>query len=416
MTHERPPPQTANPSVPSPGGWQGWIGPLLVMAAFAAGLATDALSAGRQVNLLAAPMLGLLAWNLAVYLALAGSRLATLAGRAPRPPGPIPRALLRIGRASPRPGLGGQADAARATAALHAASAALAAGILTGLYLRGLAFEYRAGWESTFLDAEAARWLLGLVLGPASALTGIALPDADALARLRFDAGTGERAARWIHLYAVTVVLGVILPRMLLAAWAGHRARRLARTRSPAATGTIASPSRGAGAASGATGDESGLAGVRTGPDGTLRIFALPYSFALPQASASGLERLLAGALGPGVQITLAPSLSPQAAEAPGRHLAQLWEQPPGLILVLFNLVATPEPQTHAALVQWLASRCPAGATLRVLVDETAFRERFGALPARLAQRRQAWRALFEDIGIRPGFATLGAQAGEAGR
>src|SRR5690606_2460826 len=108
-------------------------------------------------------------------------------------------------------------DAARAGALLHAASALFAVGLLAGLYLRGLAFEYRAGWERTFLDADGVRWLLGLVLGPASALTGLALPDAPALADLRFDAGPGERAARWIHLYAVSVALYVLLPRLLLA-------------------------------------------------------------------------------------------------------------------------------------------------------------------------------------------------------
>src|SRR5436853_594858 len=42
---------------------------------------------------------------------------------------------------------------ARAARLLHAAAALFAAGIVAGLYLHGIAVEYRASWESTFLDA-----------------------------------------------------------------------------------------------------------------------------------------------------------------------------------------------------------------------------------------------------------------------
>ena len=61
------------------------------------------------------------------------------------------------------------------------------------------------------------RSLLGAVLGPAAALTGIALPDAAGYAALRFSAGSGAIAAPWLHLYAVTVALVVLAPRLLLA-------------------------------------------------------------------------------------------------------------------------------------------------------------------------------------------------------
>ena len=42
--------------------------------------------------------------------------------------------------------------AARTARILHVAAAALAGGVIAGLYVRGVAFEYRATWESTFLD------------------------------------------------------------------------------------------------------------------------------------------------------------------------------------------------------------------------------------------------------------------------
>ena len=60
-----------------------------------------------------------------------------------------------------------------------------------------------------------------------------------------------------------------------------------------------------------------------------------------------------------------------------------------------------------------LAGRHAAHAPLRVLVDETDFRSRFGpAGEARRAQRRDAWRRLLADEGLEPAFVDLGAAPG----
>ncbi|HWS76150.1 MAG TPA: DUF2868 domain-containing protein [Quisquiliibacterium sp.] len=391
------------------GAWRPWVGPVVAALAFAAGLATDALSAGRQVNLLAAPMLGLLAWNLAVYASMLARSLAAAIGGAQRAPGPIGRAMLRAGRVSGSLGVDAPADAARAAQALHAASAALAAGMLAGLYLRGLAFEYLAGWESTFLDADGARMLLGLVHGPASALTGIALPDASALAAIRFSEGPGESAARWIHLLAASATLYVILPRTLLSIRAGMRARRLDRASGAHAQRSSAgiAADRSAGPGDSPPEDFASFAGTAAGADGSIRVRALPYSFGLTAAGERGLRALLAAELGPEAALELAPSVSPELAESPA-SLADVPGGPPQLLLLLFTLSATPEPQTHAAFATGLARRVRRETSLRVLVDETAFRARFAGVPQRLAQRRAAWRAVFDGTGIAPRFAALG--------
>src|SRR5690606_26956090 len=76
----------------------------------------------------------------------------------------------------------GPLTAARLARTLHLAAATLAFGAIIGLYLRGLVFEYRAGWASTFLDPGQVGALLKLVFGPAALLTGIELPDAARLA------------------------------------------------------------------------------------------------------------------------------------------------------------------------------------------------------------------------------------------
>ena len=61
--------------------------------------------------------------------------------------------------------------AARAARILHLAAAALALGVVVGLYVRGIAFEYRATWESTFLDAPTVRTLLAFAYAPGAWLT-----------------------------------------------------------------------------------------------------------------------------------------------------------------------------------------------------------------------------------------------------
>mgnify|MGYP002682407688 CR=1 FL=1 len=95
----------------------------------------------------------------------------------------------------------------------------LAAGVLAGLYVRGLALEYRASWESTFLDASVVRSIAAIAYLPGASLTGVPVPTLAEVAAIR--APAGENAARWLHLMAATVAVVVVAPRLLLAlgAW-----------------------------------------------------------------------------------------------------------------------------------------------------------------------------------------------------
>ncbi len=205
-------------------GWHpAWVLLALVLG-FVAGLAADQLGPPQRVNLLAPAVWAVVAWNGVVYAAL----LARL-------PAPGLRQLLARWGLGSEEGVAalwarhaGPLQAERVALVLHAAAAALGLGLVAGLYLRGLVLDYRAGWQSTFLDARAVQQGLGLLLAPAGWATGIALPD---VAPLRVGPG-GEAtasAAPWIHLYAATLALFVLLPRGLLALRAALRARSLAR-------------------------------------------------------------------------------------------------------------------------------------------------------------------------------------------
>ncbi len=208
------------------------------------GFGTAGLGPERRFNLLALPIALLLAWHLGLYLLL----LLAWARRGlfrPRPPGAwfgravgpalaagsagwlLRRALARLPAqaeiaAAALPAFlrawratAGSLLAARARRALHLGALGLMSGVLAGLYLRGLAFEYRASWESTFLEPKAAYTLVATVLAPAAWLLGTPVPGLAAFEAIRGPAGSGP-AVPWVHLLAATAALVVLVPRLLL--------------------------------------------------------------------------------------------------------------------------------------------------------------------------------------------------------
>ncbi len=393
---------------------------LCVVLGLVVGVAGDAIGSTQRINILAPPLVALLAWNLGVYLVLllrpfiggkpkagqpaAAGPLRTLLARLARLPGVGARsAHPALARFATDWGLAARPLAgARLAQALHAGAAALALGALASMYLRGLAFEYRAGWESTFLASDAVAALLQLVLGPAAAVSGIALPDAGALEALRFSTGGGENAARWIHLYAITVGAVVVLPRLLLAAWAGLRARWLA-GRFPLALD-----------------DPYFERLLRAHRDTPVLAQVLPYSYRLPLANEPGLHALLDRAFGPKLALHVAPPLPLGAEDAPER-LLPAEETAPDVVVALLPLASTPERENHGAFLESLARVLPAGARLVVLIDESGFHQRLSGADAkaRLAQRRQAWQRLLADTAIAEAppalFSDLSAPDLEAG-
>jgi hypothetical protein len=393
--------------------WPGWVLPAVLALALGAGVAVDA--AGRPgrvpgIDLLAPPWLGVLAWNLAVYALLAWQLVqgGRHAAAVPWPARLLQRLagsrIARLGRrwlAGPGAPVGGAvwqrfaadwaaaaapALQARALLLAHAAAAALALGMIAGLYLRALVLELRAAWQSTFLDAGAVHALLSAVLAPAVALTGLAVPDVDAVAALRVAPGQAvpadaPPAAVWVHLWAATLALVVVLPRAALALGAAWQARR----RAAAVPLPLDAPdlrrlllARGAGAPGGA-------ATVRAWPQTAAQAGAQPQ-----------LHALLEAALGPGTRLLMQAPLVYGAQPVPGPAEPGRWE------LLLVDLATTPEAEVHGAALHALAT---GGAPVLLLADEAAFAQRLGHLPGRLAQRRAAWASLAQAQGA--AFAAL---------
>ena len=100
--------------------------------------------------------------------------------------------------------------------ALHIAAMLTALGMVSGMYCRGLLQEYRIGWESTFLAAKQVLFFLQLMLQAAVWISGIELPTVEAFQQLKIPETAGKNAALWIHLFAITVILFIVVPRCFL--------------------------------------------------------------------------------------------------------------------------------------------------------------------------------------------------------
>jgi len=384
--------------------WRPWVGAAVIAAAFIFGAAVDGIGGAARIDLLAPPVFGLVAWNLAVYALLGVAAVRTRGLHRGALRGALVRAAGHAGgtnavRSNAAPGaeaaivatlahqwaaLAAPLYAARAARILHLAAAALAAGVVAGLYVRGLAFEYRATWESTFLGPAAVHALVATVLAPGALVTGLAVPDAAHVAAIR--APASENAAVWLHLLAATVTVVVIVPRLLLAAVAGVVERRRA-ARFPLAQD--------------APYFRRLLRGYR---GGSARIEVVPYSYTLAPTAQDGLRAVVARGFDGDAVLTLAPVVAygdEDRARGAGDDEATL--------LPLFNLAATPEPDAHGRFAAALAPRGHAGAATLALVDESAWRERWGGADARLEDRRAAWRAVLAPCGVAPLFVDLAA-------
>ena len=383
-----------------------WLAPALAAVAFIVGALGVDIGPAHRINLLAPPVLALIAWNVAVYVALLVNALSSATSRT-RSPGPLRRNVVAWMRDVARPlrkaalpaplteatarfaaewtALATPLWQRRAARLLHMAAAALAAGAIAGLYVRGIALEFRAGWQSTFLDAHDVAGVLRIVLAPGTWLTRIPIPDAAHLQTIG-GGSAGENAAPWIHLYAATIVLLVIVPRLALAAIAHIGERRLAR-RFPL---VIEQPYF--------------QRLLHAWHQGSARVAVLPYSFDVPKASVDGLARALMRVFQSPVEIDWKPVTPYGADDVPALASDAL-----AAVVVLFSMNATAERENHAAFAAAVAGAAAGRAPCLVMIDTSEFARRFADNARRIEGRENAWRALLADAGIEPVFVRLDA-------
>jgi hypothetical protein len=387
--------------------WRPWIGVLLPLAALVLGAFVQQVGDRQHINVLAFPLLSIIVWNVVVYAALALHLVAGTRGGARRS-SRLRRAVVNSARrgGSRLRGAAGASFAAfmdewsRASAGLlmarggrvlHLAAACIALGAIAGMYVRGLVFEYRAGWESTFLDATQVHAILSILLAPAARALAMPFPGVNEIAAIQWPASGGESAARWIHWYALTVAALVVGPRLVLAVTARWREQRLSQ-RFPVGL------------------DEPYfrrlLGGFAVHP---VRLRVVPYSYTVDEAGVRGLETVAKGILGDNAELALRPPVA-FGAEASYTAGIDAADRTTALSVALFTLAATPEHENHGAFLENL--RRALAPRLIALVDEAPYRRRLGDAPAageRLAERRGAWSAFGTAHGVTVAFADLSA-------
>ncbi len=216
--------------------------------ALVAGFALSGLGQEAEFNLLALPLVGVLLWNAVIMIlslvlevwptpkaSRGGGFLEWLARKV------SPVANERSGDGETLTGLTVDQRFAllanapamerlqrRLRAWMHVGAALLALGSITGLYARGWSQEYRAVWESTLLSETGAQRFFGSLFGPAASVLSLELPleALPEMHRTRGQTAVPAAALPWIHLYAGTLFLFIMLPRFALAGltiWRAHR-------------------------------------------------------------------------------------------------------------------------------------------------------------------------------------------------
>jgi hypothetical protein len=383
-----------------------WAGTTLCMAAFGIGWMAHGAGLSHSFDLLAGPFLLVLIWNTLVYALLIGEHFH-------QSKTPTKRGFIQLLEDWMRRALTGKHPASKAAedyatmvadwvrtwcapnivSWFHAGSACFTTGLLAAIYFRGLYTGYLAGWESTWLGPHGVGSLLGFLLGPASHITGISLPDSDAAWELLHNSPTRGNipAGPWIHLYAVTLGGWIILPRLLLSLVSGIRASRNRSTPPPWKRN---SPYL-----------RRVLALARQG--GNIGIAILPFGFKRPSTIAAGtchdaIERLIREAWGQNARAHWMPCAAYGDEDSVWN---EIWAQAQGCggALLLFDTHATPENEVHGALLDtvWAHfSNEPGG--LLVALECSDFD------PRRLDSRITAWNSL----GSPRGFSLLPLQDG----
>jgi hypothetical protein len=261
---------------------ENWLAPSLLLA-FLAGIASNYIGSAGQIHVVYNPTVLLLLWNLGVYAVLLWCRLfRAKASRSVKTTSDLPgdatesvripdeyeehvrgrEPLVTRGARYLVPGLwagcnrwylGFQARRAglknagrvlgnffeqyfrvarpvfiaRAEFFLHLCAIGLTLGAIAGIYFRGLFFEYRAVWRSTFItDPSVVGVLLNTFLLPASLILDGAPISSASIENLLKPAG--DAAAPWLHKLALSAFLFVCVPRVILASLAAKRARSAA--------------------------------------------------------------------------------------------------------------------------------------------------------------------------------------------
>jgi hypothetical protein len=203
------------------------------------------------------------------------------------------------------------------------------------------------------------------MLGPASGITGIPVPQPPE------PGGPPQSAAPWIHLWAASALLFIVIPRLLLANMARLQVAR-AQPDYDAEFGEWLKVSRS-------------LAINRT-----QKADVLPVHYEPDSRTRDALRLALQHLWGAHVSADFHPPV------AYGSEDGTVTFKPQRLVL-LFPLATTPESEVHGTVMSAAAAAAADRSRRLLVLDAAGFESRFKSLPEypeRLAARRKAWEKL----------------------
>jgi hypothetical protein len=369
-------------------GWMwklpGWL------LALVAGYVFSGLGQDRDINLLALPLMGILAWNAAMVIAglfhvlFPDSRRGDSHGFvALIAPWFQKKDAKAGGNTAPCPvkfqSLAGRAMVerfrSRVLAWLHVAAAIFAIGGVAGMYAKGWSKEYRAVWESTILNETGVQSFFGALYGPASRVFGQPLPVEELPLMHRVD-GVAEApgaALPWINLYAGTILLFVVVPRLLLAGFTPLRGdQAAARMAEDAAHGWDAYARKLLRSVEGGGDEIEILVSGNGSRDGDKDRWVESL-----QTRLGGLLQARFAAIPPGDEDDFVAGWQPRSP----------------LCALVFHLAVTPEVEVQQRLVNDLSTRlhdCLADGRVIIVLDAATARERWPA--ERVKGHEALWR------------------------
>ncbi len=351
-----------------------------------------------EFNLLALPLVGLIVWNAVMILVSlvaellpfkrVGIVLSPQSNRLPSwvleaPPAPPneehdpPEPAVRERFQQLAAPLAWTRLQRRFRAWLHVAAALLAIGGCVSMYAQGWSKEYRAVWESTLLDDESASGFFSGLFAPASGFLGVEIPI-DQIPAMRRSADAITRPAPalpWLHLYAGTLILLIVLPRCLLAGLALARSAQVTRAhaRHLAWDGFL----------------RSQLRAIEGGEEEVpVLIHATDVTSAQTDGWSSGLRERLGGATKLHFDLLL-----------PGDEESFLdqWKPRHGRVVIVFHLATTPEEEVHGELMDQIRktlSSIPGDGVIIALLEASGPAARWA--PERFKGREKLWSRLLK--------------------
>jgi hypothetical protein len=391
-----------------------WLGRGALVLALIVGLSLSTLDGSRRINILAFPLIGLIAWNFFVYTLLIaawikqgampagtrwsgrfyerwiGARIDGLLKQSMRFNAPLATALRRFTREwvqFEQPLL-----LQRAQRLMHCAAALVAIGLIAGLYIRGIVLRYEAGWESTFLSPKSVQALLTVLYGPGAILTGIGLPSISGVNALRWTgvSGGGE-AASWIHLIALAATLYIIVPRLILACVSGFKLWRL--SLNPPLPAAFIGYGRAvlAGSAGGARRES---------------VSVTCFAYEPSQASIAGLQTLLAATLGAIITVEMRATVRYGEEDAFRDTVTRSGADATDWNVLLMAAASTPEAENHGVVINTLRdslARKSQPLPLLIVIDTGPYAARMqgdATFEERLRERRKLWSEFVAGYGL----------------